>query len=68
MQLGDLIQSERKDLKVSQEELASRLMRSQDWMSLVERNKLEPLQEDLENIAKEQDKAHISYVCYKGGK
>ena len=53
MQLGELIQSERKDLKVSQEELASRLMRSQDWMSLVERNKLEPLQEDLENLAKE---------------
>ena len=37
MQLGELIQNERKELKMSQEELASRLMRSQDWMSLVER-------------------------------
>lgn len=53
MQLGELIQTERKELKMSQDELASRLMRSQDWMSLVERNKLDPLQEDLENIAKE---------------
>lgn len=53
MQLGDIIQVERKELKISQEELASRLQRSQDWMSLVERNKQEPLQNDLENLARE---------------
>lgn len=53
MQLGDIIQEERKELKISQEELASRLQRSQDWMSLVERNKQIPLQDDLENLARE---------------
>lgn len=53
MQLGDIIQVERRELKISQEELASRLQRSQDWMSLVERNKQEPLQSDLENLARE---------------
>lgn len=53
MQLGDIIQIERKELKISQEELANKLQRSQDWMSLIERNKQEPLQEDLENLARE---------------
>ena len=53
MQLGDIISAERKELKISQEELANRLQRSQDWMSLVERNKQEPLQNDLENLARE---------------
>lgn len=53
MQIGDIIQTERKELKISQEELANRLQRSQDWMSLVERNKQEPLQSDLENLARE---------------
>ena len=53
MQLGDIILTERKELKISQEELANRLQRSQDWMSLVERNKQEPLQSDLENLARE---------------
>lgn len=53
MQLGDIISAERKGLRISQEELANRLQRSQDWMSLVERNKQEPLQSDLENLARE---------------
>ena len=53
MQIGDIIQAERKEMKISQEELAYRLQRSQDWMSLVERNKQEPLQNDLENLARE---------------
>jgi len=53
VQLGDIISAERKELKISQEELANRLQRSQDWMSLVERNKQEPLQNDLENLARE---------------
>lgn len=53
MQIGDIIQIERRELKISQEELANRLQRSQDWMSLVERNKQEPLQSDLENLARE---------------
>lgn len=53
MQLGDIIQIERKELKMSQDELAYRLQRSQDWVSLVERNKQEPTLDDLENLARE---------------
>lgn len=53
MQLGDIISIERKELKISQEDLAYRLQRSQDWVSLVERNKQVPLQNDLENLARE---------------
>lgn len=53
MQLGDIISAERKELRISQEELAYRLQRSQDWVSLVERNKQEPTLDDLENLARE---------------
>ena len=53
MTLGNLIQLERKEMRLSQEELAYKLQRSQDWLSLVERNKQQPLQEDLENLARE---------------
>lgn len=53
MQLGDIIQIERKELKISQDDLAYRLQRSQDWVSLVERNKQEPTLDDLENLARE---------------
>lgn len=53
MQLGDIIQIERKELKMSQDDLAYRLQRSQDWVSLVERNKQEPTLDDLENLARE---------------
>lgn len=53
MQLGDIVQAERKELRLSQEELASRLQRSQDWVSLVERNKQEPTLDDLDKLARE---------------
>ena len=53
MNLGTLIQMERKEMRLSQEELAIKIQRSQDWVSLIERNKQEPLQEDLENLARE---------------
>lgn len=53
MKIGDIISAERKGMRLTQEELALKLQRSQDWMSLVERNKQEPLQDDLENLARE---------------
>lgn len=53
MQLGNIIQIERKEMRLTQEELAYRVQRSQDWLSLIERNKQEPTIEDLENLARE---------------
>lgn len=53
MTLGQLISMERKELKISQEELAYRVQRSQDWLSLIERDKQEPTIDDVENLARE---------------
>lgn len=52
MQIGDFIKYLRKGNGISQEELAEAVMRSQDWMSLVETNKIQPNTEDIKLIAK----------------
>ena len=52
MQIGDFIKYLRKGNGYSQDELADRVMRSQDWMSLVETNKIEPNTEDIKLISK----------------
>ena len=52
MQIGDFIKYLRKGNGFSQDELASQVMRSQDWMSLVETNKIEPNTEDIKLISK----------------
>lgn len=64
MKLGELIQYERKEKRVSQEELASKLLRSQDWLSMVERGKIEPLQEDLMVLATELDSELITEIAF----
>lgn len=53
MQIGDFIKYLRKGNGISQDELAEKVMRSQDWMSLVETNKIQPNTEDIKLIAKE---------------
>ena len=52
MQMGDFIKYLRKGNGISQEELAEAVMRSQDWMSLVETNKIQPNTEDIKLISK----------------
>lgn len=52
MQIGDFIKYLRKGNGVNQDELAEQIMRSQDWMSLVETNKMQPNTEDIKLIAK----------------
>ena len=52
MQIGDFIKYLRKGNGFSQDELADQVMRSQDWMSLVETNKIEPNTEDIKLMAK----------------
>ncbi len=52
MQIGDFIKYLRKGNGLSQEELADQVMRSQDWMSLVETNKIEPNTEDIKLMSK----------------
>lgn len=52
MQIGDFIKYLRKGNGVNQDELAEQVMRSQDWMSLVETNKMQPNTEDIKLIAK----------------
>ena len=52
MQIGDFIRYLRKGNGVNQDELADQVMRSQDWMSLVENNKMQPNTEDIKLIAK----------------
>lgn len=52
MQIGDFIKYLRKGNGFSQDELADQVMRSQDWMSLVETNKMQPNTEDIKLIAK----------------
>lgn len=52
MQIGDFIKYLRKGNGLSQDELADQVMRSQDWMSLVETNKIEPNTEDIKLISK----------------
>ena len=52
MQIGDFIRYLRKGNGVNQDELAYKVMRSQDWMSLVETNKMQPNTEDIKLIAK----------------
>lgn len=52
MQIGDFIRYLRKGNGVNQDELADQVMRSQDWMSLVETNKMQPNTEDIKLIAK----------------
>ncbi len=52
MQIGDFIKYLRKGNGISQDELANEIMRSQDWMSLVETNKIEPGIEDIKLISK----------------
>lgn len=52
MQIGDFIRYLRKGNGVNQDELAEQVMRSQDWMSLVETNKMQPNTEDIKLIAK----------------
>lgn len=52
MQIGDFIKYLRKGNGVNQDELAEQVMRSQDWMSLVETNKMQPNAEDIKLIAK----------------
>ena len=52
MQIGDFIKYLRKGNGFSQDELADQVMRSQDWMSLVENNKMQPNTEDIKLIAK----------------
>lgn len=52
MQIGDFIKYLRKGNGISQDELANEVMRSQDWMSLVETNKIEPGVEDIKLISK----------------
>ena len=53
MQIGDFIKYLRKGNGISQDELAEKVMRSQDWMSLVETSKIQPNTEDIKLIAKE---------------
>ena len=64
MKIGDIISAERKGMRMTQEELALKLQRSQDWMSLVERNKQEPLQDDLENLARELKSDVLQDIAY----
>lgn len=52
MQIGDFIKYLRKGNGLSQDELAEAVMRSQDWMSLVETNKIEPNTEDIKLMSK----------------
>ena len=52
MQIGDFIRYLRKGNGINQDELADQVMRSQDWMSLVETNKMQPNTEDIKLIAK----------------
>lgn len=52
MQIGDFIRYLRKGNGVNQDELAEQVMRSQDWMSLVETNKMQPNTEDIKLISK----------------
>ena len=52
MQIGDFIRYLRKGNGINQDELADKVMRSQDWMSLVETNKMQPNTEDIKLIAK----------------
>ena len=52
MQIGDFIRYLRKGNGVTQDELADQVMRSQDWMSLVENNKMQPNTEDIKLISK----------------
>jgi transcriptional regulator with XRE-family HTH domain len=52
MQIGDFIRYLRKGNGINQDELAEQVMRSQDWMSLVETNKMQPNTEDIKLIAK----------------
>lgn len=52
MQIGDFIKYLRKGNGISQEELADKVMRSQDWMSLVETNKIQPNTEDVKLLSK----------------
>ena len=52
MQIGDFIRYLRKGNGVNQDELADQVMRSQDWMSLVENNKMQPNTEDIKLISK----------------
>lgn len=52
MQIGDFIRYLRKGNGVNQDELADQVMRSQDWMSLVETNKMQPNTEDIKLISK----------------
>ena len=52
MQIGDFIKYLRKGNGLSQDELAEEVMRSQDWMSLVETNKIEPNTEDIKLMSK----------------
>ena len=52
MQIGDFIKYLRKGNGMSQDELAEAVMRSQDWMSMVETNKIQPNVEDITLISK----------------
>jgi transcriptional regulator with XRE-family HTH domain len=52
VQIGDFIKYLRKGNGLSQDELAEAVMRSQDWMSLVETNKIEPNTEDIKLMSK----------------
>lgn len=52
MRIGDFIKYLRKGNGMSQEELADKVMRSQDWMSLVETNKIQPNTEDIKLLSK----------------
>lgn len=52
MQIGDFIKYLRKGNGLSQDELAEQVLRSQDWMSMVETNKMQPNTEDIKLIAK----------------
>lgn len=52
MQIGDFIRYLRKGNGINQDELADQVMRSQDWMSLVENNKMQPNTEDIKLISK----------------
>ena len=52
MQIGDFIKYLRKGNGLSQDELAEQVLRSQDWMSMVETNKMQPNTEDIKLISK----------------
>lgn len=52
MQIGDFIKYLRKGNGYSQDELADQVMRSQDWMSMVETNKIQPNTEDIKLMSK----------------